>query len=198
MRSSMKASYLARAAVLVAVAVALSGCSWLRSAAGVSKAPPDEFAVLTKGSLVMPPDFGLMPPKPGAAPTNQSDPTNSAQGALFGADATAAAAAMPGTASPGEKLLLAQAGVAGADPQIRQHIKADIEGELAADDSFVNDVMFWQEKKKPEAGNPVDADAEAKRIAGQRDAGKAAGTSPEGKAAPEPKKEESKGWFDWF
>ena len=50
------------------------------------KEAPDEFAVLTKAPLVIPPDYNLMPPKPGAAPTNQTDPVDAAQTALFGND----------------------------------------------------------------------------------------------------------------
>ena len=61
-----------RAAMLGGVAVALIGCQSIREAAGVTKSPPDEFAVVTKAPLVIPPDFNLKPPKPGAAPTNQS------------------------------------------------------------------------------------------------------------------------------
>lgn len=189
-----RSSYWLRAAVVVGFGVALSGCSYLRSAAGISKASPDEFAVLTKGSLVIPPDFGLMPPKPGAAPTNQSDPVTSAQGALFGTDPAAVAAAMPSTASQGEKVLLANAGVGKADPQIRQLLAADTASMLAADDSFANDIMFWKAPKKPDAGKPVDADGEAKRLSAQQ-AGQ-----PNAPAPAEKQDEES--WFgrlfDWF
>jgi hypothetical protein len=186
---SFRSSYWYRAAVLVSFGVALSGCTLLRSAAGVTKSSPDEFAVLTKGSLVIPPDFGLMPPKPGAAPTNQSDPVSSAQGALFGADATAAAAALPGDASMSEKVLLTNAGAGAADPQIRQLIAADNSALLAADDSFVGDILFWQDKKKTDQGKPVDADAEAKRLSGQK----------AGQPVEEPKDtKDGGGWFDWF
>jgi hypothetical protein len=49
----------------------LVGCDSIREAAGITKEPPDEFAVVTKAPLVIPPDYNLRPPKPGAAPTNQ-------------------------------------------------------------------------------------------------------------------------------
>ena len=185
---NFRSSYWLQAAVLVSVGVALSGCSYLRSAAGMTKSAPDEFAVLTKGALVIPPDFGLMPPKPGSAPTNQSDPVTNAQGALFGTDAAAAAATMPGNASMSEKLLLANAGATNVDPQIRQLLAADDKSVLAADDSFTHDILFWQEKKKLDTGNPVDADAEAKRQSAQKSGQPAA-----------PDEEKRSGWFDgWF
>lgn len=193
---SFKASCLVRAALVAVVGVSLCNCSVIRKAAGMNKMPPDEFSVLTKGPLTMPPDFGLMPPKPGAAPSNQSDPATNAQASLYGTDPAAIAATIPGPASQGEKLLLANAGAVNADPEIRKNLAADLNQQLAATDSFTNDVLFWKEKPKPEPGKAVDADAEAKRIAAQRDAG----TAVTG-AKPEKEDDDSgwfDGWFDWF
>ena len=57
------------AALAVTVcAIALSGCGSLREMAGLQKKSPDEFAVSTKAPLVIPPDFNLRPPMPGAPP----------------------------------------------------------------------------------------------------------------------------------
>ena len=64
-------------------AVALSACDSIRKAAGLNKKSPDEFAVTTKAPLVIPPDFNLRPPMPGAPPTNQLDPSSNAEAALF-------------------------------------------------------------------------------------------------------------------
>ena len=47
---------------LTAVAL-LSGCG----KRGYDRARPDEFAVARQAPLVIPPDFALVPPKPGAA-----------------------------------------------------------------------------------------------------------------------------------
>ena len=51
---------------LCGAALAVSGCSSMRDAAGLTKRSPDEFAVSTKAPLVIPPDFNLRPPMPGA------------------------------------------------------------------------------------------------------------------------------------
>src|SRR5438046_9990780 len=88
---------------LSGMALLLIGCDSIREAAGVVKEPPDEFAVVTKSPLVAPPDFNLRPPKPGAQPTNQSSPTDSAQAALFGADPATPAAQLPSNCSPDER-----------------------------------------------------------------------------------------------
>lgn len=189
-----------RVALVAVVGMSLGGCSYLREAAGMNKMAPDEFAVLTKAPLVIPPDFGLMPPKPGAAPTNQDDPTTNAETALYGSDTATVAAGMAGSASMGEKLLLAEAGAADADTSIRQKLAADETNTLVTDDSFTEQLLFWQDtKKKPDTGTPVNADAEAKRMDDQQQTGKIAAPPSSG---PSPASDEDGSWFDglfdWF
>jgi hypothetical protein len=191
---NIRSSQVMRAAVLVGVGLALCGCDTIRSAAGMGKMAPDEFAVLTKAPLVVPPDYNLKPPRPGAAPTNQIKPTDAAQIALYGSDPATIASNIPGNSSQGEKLLLAYAGIANADPEIRQHLDSDRKNMLGADDSFTDEILFWK-GPKTDPGKAVDADAEARRIDAQR-AGQAPGQAPKREA---PKQEDKSGWFDgWF
>ena len=51
---------------------ALSAARRFRDEAGLTKQSPDEFAVVTKAPLIIPPNFNLRPPSPGAAPLNQT------------------------------------------------------------------------------------------------------------------------------
>jgi hypothetical protein len=200
-----------RAVALSALALSLIGCETIREAAGVTKEPPDEFAVVTKSPLVIPPDFNLKPPKPGAAPTNQSSPTQSAQAALFGDDPAAAAAALPGNFSPEERVVLANSGGAGADPLIRKQIAADEKQMESTDDSFTDTLLF--RSPDPYKGAPLNADAEAQRIqAAKAQDQQIAGTTNGNKATPSSatqppakptdsatiQKENSGGWFDWI
>ena len=171
-------------ALLGAVATGLAGCDSIRAAAGQGKDSPDEFAVVTKAPLVIPPDFNLHPPAPGAAAANQVEPTNAAQSALFSADPATVAASLPPTMSTGERFLLANARVQDADPGIRQQIAADARNLRSSDDSFTDSLLF--SSSTPAPAPPLDADAEARRI----DAARAAGTTsavpppPAGSAAP--------------
>jgi hypothetical protein len=187
-----------RAVAFVAgAAVALAGCTYLRDAAGSGKSSPDEFAVLTKAPLVIPPDYNLKPPRPGILPTNQMEPTEAAQTALFGNNATAANGAASVSAS--EQLLLTNAKVASADPAIRQHLASDRRNMIGADDTFTNEILFWQ-KPKPDAGAPLNADEEAERLSEQR-AGQGVATGAPKPSRPEPPKEKEgwlDRWFDWF
>ena len=196
----MKIRMLRAAALTVVAAVALSGCDTIRNAAGMDKSAPDEFAVLTKAPLTIPPDYNLMPPRPGAVPTNQTEPTDTAQTALFGSDPATVASQLPDTYSPSEKLLLASAGIQNADPAIRQHLASDRKNMIGADDSFTNDILFWQKPKPVDTAAPVNADEEARKLDAQR-SGQAPAASGQAAPAgqPEQKKDEDKGWFDgWF
>ena len=170
--------------LLCGAALALSGCQSLRESAGLTKKSPDEFAVTTKAPLVIPPDFALRPPTPGAAPTNQVDPTDAAQTALFNSsDPATVAAGMKGNFSTGEKMLLATAGAANADPGVRQQLQSDRRSMQGADPSFTAKLLGTA--PTPDNGQPINADAELEKRKG------ASG------AAAQPKKD-SGGWFDWF
>jgi hypothetical protein len=155
------------AVALIATAGLLSGCNSLRGAVGANSGSPDEFAVVTKAPLIIPPDFNLQPPRPGAPPANQLSSTDAAQAALYNTDPATTAASIPGDASQGEKLLLAYAGAASATSSIRQVIAADNRNMQAADESFTDQLMFWQ-KPGPGADANVNADAEARRLSSQQ------------------------------
>jgi hypothetical protein len=65
------------------------------------KGVPDEFAVGRAAPLVIPPDFALVPPKPGQPRPQEADSSTQALNALFGGQRPASA---------GETALLQQAG----------------------------------------------------------------------------------------
>jgi hypothetical protein len=163
-------------------ATALSACESLRNAAGLQKKSPDEFAVTTKAPLVIPPDFNLRPPTPGAPPSNTRDPSTNAETALFGsADPQTVANGMRGNYTPGEKLLLANAKAQNSDPAIRARLNADQRAAVQnADRSFTDRILSTS--ATPDTGKPVNADAEVAK----------------GSKTATPKKKESGGWFDWF
>ena len=53
-------------AVCLIGALALSGCTGFKRAIGLDPTMPDEFEVVQRAPLTIPPDFDLRPPKPGA------------------------------------------------------------------------------------------------------------------------------------
>jgi hypothetical protein len=107
-------------AAILGSALALSACSTIRG----DKQQPDEFAVAREAPLVVPPDFALRPPRPGAPRPQEVDAQSQAMQALFGAGAVP-----PRTA--GEEALLKSAGATRATADIRSTVKDD--GTIVAD-----------------------------------------------------------------
>ncbi len=161
--------------LLAASAVALAGCGSVSDVVGTGKDAPDEFAIVTKQPLIIPPEFNLHPPRPGAAPTNQLSPTDSAQAALFSGDPKQIAGTIHGNYSQGEKILLARAGAANATDSIRQLIAADDRNLEAADNDFTNSLLFGSEAG---AGHPLNANAEKARLDSQKGARPVADAGP--------------------
>ena len=127
-----------RAILTIALfALAAGGCSNLRSAVGVGKNPPDEFAIVTKAPLVIPPDYSLQPPKPGESRPQEASPSQRAQQLLVG-DRTA------NPPSEGELAVLQQAGALDVDQNIRAVLAAENGGWAEKDESLANRLMFWR------------------------------------------------------
>jgi hypothetical protein len=91
------------AAALPLAMLALAACN-SKSGRGVfaaGKGSPNEFAVGRAAPLVVPPDFALVPPRPGQPRPQEADSSTQALSALFGG---------PARTSAGETALTTQAG----------------------------------------------------------------------------------------
>ena len=88
----------------------LSGCA---SFGGSNS--PDEFRVVKKAPLVVPPDYSLRPPEPGAGQPFEVDPTRAGTASAFGSD-------IGRNASASERALVAAAGANAVSPVIRQQV----------------------------------------------------------------------------
>ena len=159
-------------AALSCAALALAGCGTFRSMGG-SKVTPDEFRVVTKAPLVVPPDYSLRPPAPGEPRPQELQPESAARLALLGRRTAA-------QRTPAEVAFASRAGADQADPLIR-FVVDDEFGDLAHKDrSFADMVLFWRRDRSPaqdavantrtlantggETPAPIDPAAEAARI----------------------------------
>lgn len=154
---------------IVAVGVAglllLGGCDSVRETVGLTKRPPDEFTIITKAPLVIPPDFSLRPPQPGARRPQETTPVTRARQAIIkaGRGGGTGAARLSGTGrSGGEVAILKHAGASDADSSIRKTINRETTQLAEQDESFTDRILFWQDKLP--YGSTLDADKEAKRI----------------------------------
>ena len=164
-------------AAAAAALLALSGCSGVQKSLGLSKSKPDEFRVVARAPLSLPPDFTLRPPQPGAIRPQEGSATQQARTAVFRADDGQnndpfAAAALADGRSRGEHALLNAAGASSTDSAIRKTV--DLETQQINEDSedFIDTLVFWRESEQP--GVVVDAEAEAARLRENAALGRAA------------------------
>ncbi len=144
-------------------AAGLGGCQATSHALGLSKVTPDEFRVVTKAPLILPPDYSLRPPAPGQPRPQELQPESAARTAMLGQrDAE--------VRSDGEKLLVTKAGGDKADPLVRYVVDDEFGAIAHKDKGFADWVIFWR-KGQPATptvdvttSTPVDAATEAKRI----------------------------------
>lgn len=150
---------------LALTVLALSACSDVTESLGLGRNPPDEFAVVDRPPLSMPPDFGLRPPKPGAPRPQEIDMTQRASETLFGGNASKApivGAADATGYSGGEKALLEASGATKADPDIRNIVDRETSDKVVGSPHLVDELLWWKKDSLP--GVTVDAPAEAARI----------------------------------
>ncbi|WP_374304020.1 DUF3035 domain-containing protein [Ferrovibrio sp.] len=159
------------ACAILTLPVALAGCDTTRDALGLNKKAPDEFAVVTKAPLVLPPEFGLRPPEPGAPRPQEVPARDRAAAALSGRTDAAAGQLTPLSRDPnataaqrsaGESALLQQAKATNADPDIRRKVNDEFTQLAERDRRLVDRLIFWQ--KPDDAGLAVDASKEAQRL----------------------------------
>ena len=158
-------------AIAIAAAIALvaplgaCGGSSLKSTLGLAPTAPDEFSVVARAPLSLPPDYTLRPPKAGALRPQDTAPTEQARNTVFrtGAGKDVSVAQVPqGNRSLGEVALLKQVGAGSADPNIRRILSQENSRLLEADRSFVDRLIFWRKEEPP--GVIVDPEKEAQRL----------------------------------
>jgi hypothetical protein len=158
--------------VCLAASLALGGCSNAKKALGLEKTAPDEFNIVSRAPLSLPPDYSLRPPEPGALRPQDQTPTQQARQTVFRAgDQQPALPRARGMQSEGELALLKQAGAGDTNSSIRQTVNQETVAAVEQDRSFIDSVLFW---RKPEpAGNVIDPQKESQRLRENAALGKA-------------------------
>ena len=160
-RSTLKCT-----AVVLSTALILVGCGGRSgNILGLGKTAPDEFSVVSRAPLSLPPDYALRPPSAGSTRAQETAPRNQAQQVLLAkntASAGVSAANATGDRSAGEVSLLALSNALAADANIREIVNRESAVLAREDGQFVEKLMFWRSKRKP--GVILDAKLEAKRL----------------------------------
>jgi hypothetical protein len=148
-------------------ALAVSACGTIKQGIGLTKVVPDEFVTVSTAPLSVPPEYGLRPPAPGQPRPQELAPESAARQILLGQRQAI-------TRTPGEQVLVAQAGAEQADPLAR-YVVDDEFGDIAhKDPSFADRVMFWRKgdaasqaptvRQTADGQQTIDASTEAERL----------------------------------
>jgi hypothetical protein len=165
--------------LVLSIGAVLVGCNALRG----GNNGPNEFAVVTRAPLALPPNYGLRPPRPGAARPNEISPRDDAQSKLLrnlgGQSHRSAVKENKNNKkfTSGEFALLKRAEALDADPSIR-HIVERESGRIREDDSLVDSLVFWRDKTNSKT--LVEPNEESKRLRDNAALGKSPteGTTP--------------------
>lgn len=144
----------------VACTLALSACGNTKQMLGLEREGPDEFAVVSRAPLSMPPQFALTPPQPGAPRPQEGTAEMQARRALTGQQVQQAY--LNAGLSPGESVLLAKSGAAQAPDDIRSVVNREASVLAEESRSFTDRLVFWRQPEPP--GTVVDPEGEARRI----------------------------------
>lgn len=148
---------------LLCGALTLGACEGVKEQLGLNKQSPDEFRVVSRAPLTIPPEFSLRPPRPGAPRPQEGTPEQQARQTVFRVDDSrqgidAGAAGL----SSGETALLTAAGADQADPNIREIVERETLQLNDESETFIDTLVFWKDSEPP--GTLVDPSAEADRL----------------------------------
>ncbi|NBO19129.1 MAG: DUF3035 domain-containing protein [Proteobacteria bacterium] len=174
-------------ALVAPCALALSGCSstTVKDTLGLYRSAPDEYRVVSRPPLSVPPQFGLRPPAPTESSPNQLPASEQAESLVLGnangsvkADtavksvtaAPAAKAKKDTQVSSADSKFMKKIGAEQADPNVRQELVEEQYQKIEKQEtgSWMDKLDWTSDKKDP----TVDAGAEAERIQKNEDAGK--------------------------
>lgn len=142
----------------------LSGCSRVQKELGLGRHSPDEFTVVKRAPLSLPPEYDLLPPDPENIRSQQlkNQNTDRAEATVFGTENTSS---VTGKSQKPEDVLLGKAGAQYADPNIRRTLDRETGYVLLEEEEkkITEKILFWQKDASEEA-SLVNPKEEAKRI----------------------------------
>lgn len=149
-----------RVFLMLVFALLINACSnQAKQALGLNRKSPDEFTVISRAPLTVPPVFNMRPPHPGVARPQEETPRESARNTLLSSLKTTE----PANVTSGEQTLLMKAGIEKAEPNIRQVIDQEATSLIKESQHFVDRLVFWKNPEDPTAVE-VDPTLETKRI----------------------------------
>ncbi|PCI01150.1 MAG: hypothetical protein COB76_02025 [Alphaproteobacteria bacterium] len=129
---------------------------------GLTTVAPDEFSVVTRAPLSVPPDYTLRPPAPGRARPMEISTKETARQTVFGVkDVDQSGVATSGSNLSGS--FLDKIGATTSDPNIRNVLDEESAQGIEDNRATAEKLMFWSSKAKDQ-GTPIDPKEELKRL----------------------------------
>ena len=151
--------YFSRLFIIGLCGVLQLGCSVdsVGDALGMGKQSPDEYLIVERPPLSIPPDYELRPPSAGDLDATYSELRERAEKILLGLEDNQNQAI-----SESEIAFLSDAGALDSDPGIRRKIDIESGVSVVEDERLIEELMFWREQ----GGSDfiVDPVAEAERL----------------------------------
>lgn len=127
---------------------------------GLVKEAPDEFAVVTRAPLVVPPDYALRPPRPGAARPMEISTKDQARQTIFGVQDVDDSGVAKSQAVLKEDGFLGKLGLEKTDPNIRN----TVDTETPEDTRTTAEKLLFLKSDKDALGSPIDPNEEFERL----------------------------------
>lgn len=175
---------------ILGMALCVSACGGAAESLGLGRNPPDEFAVVERPPLSLPPEFSLRPPQPGAPRPQEISMPARANETLFGGAIQNSTPSAEGTPekSDAEKAILASSGAAKAEAGIREIVDRETTQKVVGSNKLVDELLWWRDPSS--SATTVNADEESKRLKKAKEAGASINTG----ATPVIEKSQ-KGWL---
>lgn len=158
----MNKSAITCAVIALIMTQLLSACGNVRDAVGLTKKSPDEFQVVARPPLSLPPNFQLQPPRPGAPRPQTGDVRQQAEALILGRAKPQRNAAVASGLSAGERKISDRLGLGQSDPGIRKLVDQETANFAYEETYLIDKILFWLEGG--ERGIAVDAKQESKRL----------------------------------
>lgn len=155
--------------MILPLALPLTACDSAKEELGLTRRTPDEFAVVRRAPLELPPELtqdarSLPVPQPGTPRPQERATVDLARGAILGTDQTPATPAAAGP-SAAEQALLSRTGSDQADPSIRTTVDREVVEQYTDEKRPVIKRLMNIGKDNVEGtAKIVDAPAEAQRL----------------------------------
>jgi Protein of unknown function (DUF3035) len=138
---------------------AISACG----TTGNSARTPDEFRVVTKAPLSVPPEYKLRPPAAGTSLPAEVDPVRTETASAFGTT-------IGKGASASERALVAVAGANSVNPVVRNQVDYEETKTIRKPKSVADRVLFWRKDAEEPGAEPDTATGDAPIVIERTDA----------------------------